>query len=106
MESLQTGQVVISKKGKDSGKWYIVAGFSGDGRRVFLVDGGRRTWNRPKRKNPLHVQPTRTVLKEVAEMAEGNRRINDERLRSILDEARRGSSGNRKGDGTGCRKVM
>jgi len=39
-------------------------------------------------------------------MAEANRRINDERLRSILDEARRSSSKNRKGDGTGCRKVM
>ncbi len=39
-------------------------------------------------------------------MAEGNRRINDERLRSILDEARRGFSENRKGEGTGCRKVM
>jgi ribosomal protein L14E/L6E/L27E len=93
VESLQTGQVVISKKGKDSGKWYIVAGFSGDGRRVFLVDGGRRTWDRPKRKNPLHVQPTRTVLKEVAKMAETKRRINDEWLRNILDEARSGFIG-------------
>lgn len=93
MESLQTGQVVISKKGKDSGKWYIVAGFSGDGRRVFLVDGGRRTWDRPKRKNPLHVQPTGTVLKEVAKMAETKRRINDEWLRNILDEARSGFIG-------------
>ncbi len=89
---MQTGQVVISKKGKDSGKWYIVAGFSGDGRRVFLVDGGRRIWNRPKRKNPLHVQPTRIVLKEVAEMAEANRRMNEERLRNILEEARKGFS--------------
>jgi ribosomal protein L14E/L6E/L27E len=87
--SLKTGQIVISKQGKDSGKWYIVAGFSGDGRRVFLVDGGKRTWDRPKRKNPLHVQPTRTVIKEVAEMAEANRMMNDERLRSILNDARR-----------------
>jgi ribosomal protein L14E/L6E/L27E len=86
--SLKTGQIVISKQGKDSGKWYIVAGFSGDGRRVFLVDGGKRTWDRPKRKNPLHVQPTRTVIKEVAEMAEANRMMNDERLRSILNDAR------------------
>lgn len=91
MGSIEMGQVVLSKRGKDSGKWYIVAGFSGDGRSVFLVDGSRRTWDKPKKKNTSHVQPTRTVIKEVAEMAVAKKRMSDERLRSILDDARRGS---------------
>jgi len=90
---VDVGRVVISRKGKDAGNWYIVSGTSEDGRRVYLVDGRKWSWDRPKKKNPVHIQPTRVVIKEVAEMAETGKWMSDDSIRIILEEIRKGSGG-------------
>ena len=57
--SLRTiGNIVISRKGKDAGRWYVIVGISKDGRRVYLADGKKHTVRRPKAKNTIHLQPT------------------------------------------------
>jgi hypothetical protein len=59
------GQIVYSIKGKDAGVWYIVAGYlSEEGRLVLLgVHRGNLIF---KKKNPKHIQWTRSVVSEVA----------------------------------------
>ena len=54
--SYSVGQVVLSRQGKDRGKFYVVIGFEKG--RLDLADGERFNVSRPKRKNPRHVQAT------------------------------------------------
>lgn len=53
---LSIGQVVISRKGKDKGRLYVVTGFSEDGRYAFIAEGLKFTFSFPKRKNRIHLQ--------------------------------------------------
>ena len=55
-----TGQVVQSRKGRDTARWYVVLGCAGE--RLQLADGRKFTRENPKNKNPWHVNPTATVL--------------------------------------------
>lgn len=57
---METGQIVASRTGRDVTRWYVVLG--SEGGRILLADGERRTLAAPKRKNPRHLAPTRTVL--------------------------------------------
>lgn len=56
----QPGSVVLATAGRDAGRFFLVAAV--DGADLFLADGDRRTLSHPKRKNPAHVQATKTVL--------------------------------------------
>ena len=56
----QPGTVVRALAGRDAGRFFIVAGL--DGAELLLADGARRKLACPKRKNPAHVQATKTVL--------------------------------------------
>jgi len=56
----QPGTIVHAKAGRDAGRFFIVVGL--DGADLLLSDGERRTFAHPKRKNPAHVQATKTVL--------------------------------------------
>ncbi len=57
---LKIGSVVRSKAGRDKDKLMAVVGT--DGRMLLLCDGKERRLEKPKRKNPLHTAPTKTVL--------------------------------------------
>lgn len=61
----EKGTVVISRAGRDKGYFMLVVG--GDGKFAFVADGKERPLERPKKKNPIHLQKT-------------NFRINSERL--------------------------
>ncbi|NLJ80468.1 MAG: KOW domain-containing protein [Firmicutes bacterium] len=54
MAFLNLGQLVTSKKGRDSGRMYVVVGFCDQGY-VQVADGVVRTRKRPKRKNIKHL---------------------------------------------------
>jgi ribosomal protein L14E/L6E/L27E len=56
----KTGQIVISKAGRDKGSPLVVTGF--DGNSVLVCDGKARPLERPKKKNPRHLQATSGVL--------------------------------------------
>ena len=58
----EKGMVVRSKKGHDKGKFFVIAGL--DGGTALLIDSAGRTAQAPKRKNLVHLAPTKTVLDE------------------------------------------
>ncbi|MCR5347128.1 MAG: KOW domain-containing RNA-binding protein [Fretibacterium sp.] len=76
------GQVVLSRRGKDRGKFYVVVGFEKD--RLALADGERFNVSRPKRKNPRHVQRTSQRVAELAELIEAKQDIDRGRFCQIL----------------------
>ncbi len=53
---IKAGGFVLSKAGHDKGKAYLVLEVRGD--RVLLSDGKAHPKEAPKKKNPLHLQPT------------------------------------------------
>ncbi len=58
---METGSLVISKAGGDSGKIYIVVGFDEKGY-ALVTDGKRHKLASPKKKNVRHIADTgRTV---------------------------------------------
>ena len=57
MAEFEITQIVISRKGKDTGLEYVVSGFESDGR-VKLIRPARFNVSKPKRKNPKHLQST------------------------------------------------
>lgn len=59
---LRRGQIITSRRGRDVGRAYVVAG--SDGERALLADGKKWPLEGPKPKNPRHIQPTNTILPE------------------------------------------
>ncbi len=54
------GSVVRAKAGRDRGGYFVVLDF--DGRFAYIADGKRRKVEAPKKKNPLHLEPTHVIL--------------------------------------------
>lgn len=61
---LQRGCVVVATAGRDRGQVLAVLEATPDG--LWIADGRRRKIQRPKRKNPRHVQDTGRVVSETA----------------------------------------
>ncbi len=55
-----TGQIVISKAGRDKGTFLVTVGETQDA--LLVCDGKKRPLERPKQKNRKHVTVTQTVL--------------------------------------------
>ena len=58
--SMKIGQVVKSTAGHDKGELLVIAGFEQN--RVMVCDGRGRGLEKPKAKNPKHLEPTKAVL--------------------------------------------
>ncbi len=56
------GQIVCSKAGRDKGYFLVVV--ASDDKFLYVADGKERPLERPKRKNPKHLNMTNTVLEE------------------------------------------
>lgn len=54
------GMIVLATAGRDAGRFFLVTAL--DGTELLLADGKRRTLQKPKRKNPLHVQQTKQTM--------------------------------------------
>jgi len=67
----KVGQVVLAKAGREKGRLLVVTGTSDT--RVFVCDGKERPIEKPKAKNPRHLQRT-TMTLEAQTMAT-NRKI-------------------------------
>lgn len=57
---LKIGQVVKSCAGHDKGELAVIAGFDKD--KVLVCDGKRRLLDKPKLKNPKHIEATEMFL--------------------------------------------
>jgi len=84
------GQIVISRKGKDSGTWYVVIGIDEAEDRVIVADGIKRTLAHPKPKNPKHLQVVNRCFEEIPEIIgiEHKKRFQDPDIRSMIERAR------------------
>lgn len=71
---IETGRVVISSAGHDSGRRMVVTG--ADGGYVFVADGKERKLDSPKKKNIKHVRATSVSIE-----LEG---MTDKKLRQTL----------------------
>jgi Ribosomal protein L14E/L6E/L27E len=59
---IERGRVVISKAGRDKGKWLVC--IAADGKYAFVADGKERPLEKPKKKNLNHIKLVSTVLTE------------------------------------------
>lgn len=84
LDDFDIGRVVMSKRGKDKGAFYVVVGKDESSNRVCVADGKSRKIARPKKKNPRHLQLTKWSFPELRERLEGDRKIDDEWIRQRL----------------------
>ena len=73
------GQAVVSKRGRDIGKPFVVLEVCGE--YLFLTDGDSRPITKPKKKKDKHVQP---VNKFFDLSSAGSRGLNDADIRKFI----------------------
>ncbi|MGN1039835.1 MAG: hypothetical protein ACI4QL_00230 [Candidatus Fimimonas sp.] len=76
------GSVVLSKQGRDKGKYFLVTAVGKDV--VFLVDGGMRKLSAPKKKNVKHVSNSGVKLDAIAEKLHLGKKVFDSEVKSAL----------------------
>ena len=57
---IKIGSVVLSKAGRDKGRFLAVMDITDEG--IFVCDGHERPLERPKKKNPLHLAATQYTV--------------------------------------------
>ncbi len=89
---VEIGQIVVSKAGRDKGKYMMVYKILGTNY-VYVTDGDNRTIDNPKKKNIRHLQKTKLISKELAKKLKSKSKtvnvdIKNEiiRLASVPDE--------------------
>lgn len=77
------GQVVRVLRGRDRGKYAIVVKVL-DSRYVLIADGDKRKFDRPKKKNLLHLQILNDIRPEVAASLRETGKVTNAKLRHAL----------------------
>ena len=96
MHNFEIGQLVISKAGRDCGRWFIIFGLDelcatdAKGQYAALVDGALRPLARPKKKKVKHLQPTKHVSQEIKAAIASGAHIKDSDIKSILKDFQSG----------------
>jgi large subunit ribosomal protein L14e len=83
MEGIALGQIVHSRAGRDSGKFFIIVGIVDDNY-VLLADGDLRKINSPKKKKVKHLVFHDKLAEDVQQSLLENKRITDADLRKSL----------------------
>jgi large subunit ribosomal protein L14e len=81
--NLQLGQIVLIKSGSDAGQYAIIIRLL-DERYVMLADGGRKIFDRPKKKNVQHLQLLNYISPEVQTSLQETGRVTNGKLRFAL----------------------
>lgn len=77
------GQVVRVLRGRDYGSFAIV--INATERYAFIVDGDKRKFDRPKKKNLLHLELRDEIAPEVVESIRETGRVTNGKLRFALN---------------------
>jgi ribosomal protein L14E/L6E/L27E len=80
---MELGQVVFSKVGRDSGKYYAVVEIV-DEQKVRIADGDLRRIAKAKLKNVKHLQSNGDMLEKIAEKLKNGTQVFDAELFSAL----------------------
>jgi len=83
---IQPGDVVRSRRGKDEGQLLVVLAIL-DERFALVADGDKRRFDRPKRKNLLHLQPLGVRSEEVSGSLRETGRVTNAKLRFAIGVA-------------------
>ncbi|WP_236692901.1 KOW domain-containing RNA-binding protein [Aneurinibacillus tyrosinisolvens] len=79
------GQFVRMKQGRDAGKMGIIISLL-DARYVMIADGDKRKFDRPKKKNILHLEPLNYFSDEVQQSLNETGRVSNAKLRYALNK--------------------
>ncbi len=82
---IEVGRVVRSKAGHDSNDIFAVVGF--DEKYIFISDGKERRVEKPKRKNPKHIEITSYVLSPEEMAANGRLKKALSRIKAEADKS-------------------
>ncbi len=82
-EGLRPGQLVCSRRGRDRGNFFLVAEIIDD-TFVYLVDGDKRRWENPKRKNIKHLQVFPVAAEELAAQWEAGHQVSNAEVRKAI----------------------
>ena len=80
---MELGQIVYSKAGRDSGKYFCVVEILGEDR-VKIADGNLRRIKKAKIKNVKHLQTDGDILAKVADKLKNGQQVFDAELFSAL----------------------
>jgi large subunit ribosomal protein L14e len=82
---LVPGDIVRSLRGRDEGELLVVISLV-DERYALVADGGNRRFDRPKRKNVLHLEPIGFRSEEVANSLRETGRVTNAKLRFAIGQ--------------------
>lgn len=82
-KQLSIGSVVLSKCGRDKGRYFIVCKILDEGH-VLLADGALRKLARPKKKKTKHVTLTFDRLENIAKKLTEGAKVFDSEINSAL----------------------
>jgi large subunit ribosomal protein L14e len=85
----EIGRVVKVLRGKDEGSYAVIIG-TVDERFVLIVDGDKRRFDQPKKKNVLHLQMQPVVSHEVTDSMRETGRVTNAKLRFVIQKAVQG----------------
>ena len=83
---IEKGNLVISKKGRDKGRLFVVL-YSLDADYVLICDGDLRKVARPKKKKRLHLMSCALACPELVALYDKGR-LKDSDVRAALKDAR------------------
>lgn len=82
---LSVGEIVKILKGREKGNNAIILEVI-DERYVLLVDGDKRKYDNPKKKNVHHIKKTNYISKEILDSLEENNRVSNAKIRYVLQD--------------------
>lgn len=85
---LAPGDVVRHRRGRDENQLAVVIALE-DERFALVADGDKRRFDRPKRKNVLHLEPLGIHSDEVASSLDETGRVTNAKLRFAIQTAAR-----------------
>lgn len=84
--SYKVGEIVEVIQGRDTGKYAVILEIINE-RYVRIIDGNRRKYDNPKKKNVIHIRSTGIISKEVITSLMEEKRVSNAKVRYVLQEA-------------------
>lgn len=81
---LQIGQLVKIRKGRDAGQAAVVVRLDEE-QGIWIADGHKRKFDRPKKKNRLHLESQATISSEVVNSLQESGRVTNAKLRHAVN---------------------
>lgn len=81
---IEIGRIVFSKSGRDAGKCFMIYDII-DEDYVYLVDGGLRKLNKPKKKKIKHIELKKARMEQIREKILSGKKVFDSEVRSAIE---------------------